>query len=209
MASTDDPKTSPTLLRRLRDWRDAPAWLDFVRRYQPLILGWCRAAGLDAEAADEVLDRVLYRLALRMRSFVYDPSRSFRGWLRRLVLRQIIDDWRARHRTEGGEAVRERLDLIPDPADRDDIDDGPHPLLERGERVQAAVRARVGAGTWSLFWLADVEGVPLPEVARRLGKSYAAAFMARKRVRALLRAEGRKDLDERDGPDDRAPRPDP
>ena len=36
--------------------------------------------------------------------------------------------------------------------------------------------------TWGIYWMADREGTPLVDVARQFGKTYAAAFVARKRV---------------------------
>jgi hypothetical protein len=57
-------RTSITLIGRLRqDPRDQTAWGQFVERYRPGILGWCRRWG--PQESD----------------FAYDPSRSFRGWL--------------------------------------------------------------------------------------------------------------------------------
>jgi hypothetical protein len=63
-------------------------------------------------------------------------------------------------------------------------------LHELARNVQAAVRARVAADTWDIFWLTEIEGVSMKEAARQKGKKFAAAYMARQRVRRQLRAEG-------------------
>ncbi len=143
-----------------------------------MILGCCRKLGLSDEQAEETLQAVLVRLADRMRTFIYDPSRSFRAWLRRLVRSQVIDDWRRRRVESGREVQAVRLDQIPDPEEPADLDEPDHPLLELGQKVQAAVRTRVGVETWEVFWMADIDGVPLPLVAQRFGKTYHAAFRA-------------------------------
>src|SRR5579871_1576418 len=91
MPGNDPLKTSRSLLCRLRDWRDHQAWITFMKRYDALIQATCRRSGLEPEAAEEVGQRVLCKLTVRLRDFVYDPARTFRGWLRQLVRRQAID----------------------------------------------------------------------------------------------------------------------
>jgi hypothetical protein len=80
--SDDSTRTSPTLLRRTADWRDHDAWQVFVARYDPLIQSWCRECRLDNDIAGDVSQLFWIELADKMRSFRYDPSRRFRGWLR-------------------------------------------------------------------------------------------------------------------------------
>ena len=83
--------TRPTLLIRLADWDDDEAWSEFVARYRPLIEFWCRCMRLDDETTDELCQRIWVQLARRMTTFQYDPSRKFRGWLRRLVHSRAVD----------------------------------------------------------------------------------------------------------------------
>jgi RNA polymerase sigma-70 factor (ECF subfamily) len=80
----DDPlKTSLTLLGRLRrDPKDQAAWSDFVARYGPRIRQWCRRWRLQESDAQGVTQDVLLKLNLLRARFVYDPSGSFRGWLK-------------------------------------------------------------------------------------------------------------------------------
>src|SRR5205085_2607216 len=80
MAST--PATRPSLLVRLRDAGDGPAWSQFVDLYGPLIFAFGRRRGLqDADAADLAQD-VLARVCQAVRTLEYDPARgSFRSWL--------------------------------------------------------------------------------------------------------------------------------
>jgi RNA polymerase sigma factor (sigma-70 family) len=178
----EDSKTSPTLLRRLRDWEDAEAWMDFVGRYRGMIRGWCRDAGLGAEAADEVLQRVLVRLAIKIQAFCYDPSGSFRGWFRVMVRREVVNYRRESARSPAGLGAVDREFEVDDVGEETE----PHALLDKGRRVHDAVKARETEKSWRCFWESDISGIPLAEVAVSLGTSYHAAFMARKRVRARL-----------------------
>ena len=43
--------TNPILLSRLADWRDHPAWAEFVERYAPLVRSRCCRFDLDEDAA--------------------------------------------------------------------------------------------------------------------------------------------------------------
>src|SRR5579884_3714597 len=103
MARTTGSQTSPTLLGRLRQQpADQAAWQEFVRRYSGKIYAWCRQHELQEADAEDVTQMVLTRLAERMRTFTYDPAKSFRGWLRTLTRHAWSDFVQARQR--GGRA---------------------------------------------------------------------------------------------------------
>jgi RNA polymerase sigma-70 factor (ECF subfamily) len=53
-----------------------------VERYQPSIKRWCIAWGSQDSPADDVSQEVLVKLFAALRKFRYDPSRSFRAWLK-------------------------------------------------------------------------------------------------------------------------------
>ena len=81
-----DSRTSITLLGRLRQApADQAAWSEFVERYGRKIYGWCRHWQLQEADAQDVTQDVLLKLAAKMRSFAYDRSGSFRGWLKTLT----------------------------------------------------------------------------------------------------------------------------
>ena len=113
MIRYDAGTTNPTLLNRLGDWRDHEAWVDFVTRYDPVIRLSCRRYRLDAETTEELCQRVWIDLARRMRTFRYDPGKTFRGWLRRLCQSRAIDLLRKKKadavRVAGGPAGRVAL----------------------------------------------------------------------------------------------------
>jgi RNA polymerase sigma-70 factor (ECF subfamily) len=200
MPRDDGGTTSPTLLRRVGDWRDLPAWHEFVERYDPLLRRWCRESRLDDDATEEVCQRVWVELADRMGAFRYDPGRTFRGWLKGLWRFRTIDLMRERRREgrlvrplgeEPGDEAR-MVDRPTGPADgEDDEPDARRSLLlEEAEKAQKAVRGRVNPKTWEIYWRIAVDGRTVAEAAAEFGVSYAAAFAAHKRVDQKLREEG-------------------
>lgn len=195
----DGGQTNPTLLDRVRDWRDHSAWLEFHDRYDPLLHRWCGRFSLDDDTADELCQRIWVELMARMRTFRYDPGGGFRKWLWRLFWSRAIDLLRHQRTVRGHsvEAFPSSLSEWRQP-DREPHDgDGPEPSLVlalEAERAQAAVRARVDAETWDAYWIVAIEDRPIREAADRLGKSYTATYAGYKRVDRMLRAEGQRRL---------------
>ena len=200
----DSGKTSPTLLGRVRDWRDHPAWLAFYERYDPLLHQWCVRFGLDSDASDELCQRIWVELMARMRTFRYDPSLTFRGWLWRLFRCRAIDLLRNR-RTAVLPSLDELLSdtssspTLPDQEACDDereSADKPASLVLRrlAAEAQDAVRSRVDPDTWSAYWFVAIEDRPFRETADSLGKTYTAVYNGYKRVDRMLRVEGERRL---------------
>ncbi len=96
MKLVDEGSTSSLLLREVSDWQDHSAWVSFWDRYEPLLRRWCRGYDLDNDSIDEVCQRIWIELAERMKTFHYDPNRTFRGWLRRMCESRVIDFLRQR-----------------------------------------------------------------------------------------------------------------
>jgi RNA polymerase sigma factor (sigma-70 family) len=190
MKPIDEDATNGSFLESLGDWTDHEAWAEFVRRYDRLIRRVVGAYRFDSETREEVCQQVWVELVRHMRGYRYDPSRRFRAWLARLCHSRALDECR-RHRArlarDGGPAVELPAPELPK-------DDGPAEpeLLRRAARIQEAVKARVDARTWQVFWRIAVEDLPIVEVAEAAGMSYAAAFAAQKRVRRMLRQEAER-----------------
>ncbi len=219
MNSNDTTRTSPTLLRRTADWCDHAAWQEFVARYGPLIRSWCREYRLDDDFAADVSQLFWIELADKMRSFQYDPSRRFRGWLRRCFHWRVVDALRERSRQElavgtfDESSLFEGQDSLLAAEPIDDQDDEPTSrrllLLELAEQVQAAVREKVHAQSWQVFWHISIDGWTTRATADTLNMSYVAAHAAHKRVVDRLAREGDRRLAEllRSSSDTRPARP--
>src|SRR5262249_44542995 len=105
--------TSPTLLGRLcQNQNDEQAWQAFVERYGPKIYGWCRQWQLQEMDAEDVTQNVLLGLARKLRTFVYDPQRSFRGWLRTLTNHALADFVADRSRPDSSSGDTRVLEIL-------------------------------------------------------------------------------------------------
>jgi RNA polymerase sigma-70 factor (ECF subfamily) len=187
----NDSDTSLSLIMRLKHVpEDGEAWNRFVARYGSRILGWCRAWGVQNADALDLSQTVLCQLYEKFRSFEYDPSKSFRGWLRTLTRHAWRDSIRKKRPLPTGgdpqiQALIERLEAREDLVKRVQREFD----LEMLEVAQRRVRARVGAKTWEAYRLLAVELLSGREVAERLGMNIASVYMARHNVKEMIKEE--------------------
>ena len=206
MNSDDSTRTSRTLLGRTADWRDHAAWREFVARYDPYVRSWCREYRLDDDFAGDVRQLFWIELADKMRSFRYDPSRRFRGWLRRCFHWRAVDAIRERGREESVFRSLDELScidvgnsLLSSEKSSKEVDEPSSyrlALLDLAEQVQADVREKVEARSWQVFWQISIEGRTTRETADALNMTYLAAYAAHKRVLDRLAVEGDRRLAE-------------
>jgi RNA polymerase sigma-70 factor (ECF subfamily) len=168
---------------------DQAAWSAFVDRYGPEIHAWCLRWKLQDADAQDITQMVMLRLVRYLPDFVYDPSRSFRGWLRTLTAQSwshFIRDQVRGIRGAADPAVADRLDTVEARVDlvRHLEDTYDQELLEL---AMAEVRERVEAHTWEAFRLTAIERVAAVEVAARLGIAVATVYRARHVVQKMLR----------------------
>jgi len=168
---------------------DLDAWDEFVRRYHPMIHAWCVKWGLQSSDADDVAQDVLVNLLTVMRTFRYDPSRSFCAWLK-TVTNHAFSHFSVERRREPGcngsdipiaELVEARVDFerrLESFFDRD--------LFEIAMR---RVERRVKLVTWGAFRLTALEGLSGQQAGERLQIPVAHVFVARNRVQKLLQEE--------------------
>ena len=194
MDQRSDQSTSTTLLMRLRQSpTNELAWDEFVDRYGRLIFQWCRQRGLQEADAEDVTQNVLLVLAGQMQEFVYDPSRSFRGWVRTIAHRswcRFVED-RRRRLLAGADPDVDRL------CSSEAQDDFLSRLEAEGEaelfeQAKEAVRKRVSPGTWEAFRLSIEEELTGAEIAELLRIKVGAVFVARSRVQRMVREEVRR-----------------
>jgi RNA polymerase sigma-70 factor (ECF subfamily) len=192
----DDPlKTSLTLLGRLRrDPKDQAAWSDFVARYGPRILQWCRGWGLQESDAQDVTQNVLLKLNGLMARFVYDPSGSFRGWLKTLTHHAWRDLAAQRRRSGLGDGERGLWELLENVRAGDDLVEQLDAEFRREvmDRAIERVKRRVSARTWDAFRLTALEGLSGSTAAGRLEMKIARVYGAKSAVKEMIREEVRK-----------------
>jgi RNA polymerase sigma factor (sigma-70 family) len=184
--------TSTTLLTRLRnDPADQAAWAEFVRRYGPLVYRWCRRWQLQEADAQDVTQDVLVKLAGKMRTFTYDPARSFRAYLRTLARYAWCDFLEGRKQPGAASGGSDVLELLETVEAGDDLVQRLHEQFDQEllAEAQARVRQRVEPDTWEAFRLTALEGLSGAEAASRLGLKVATVFKAKSRVQELLHEE--------------------
>jgi RNA polymerase sigma-70 factor, ECF subfamily len=183
-------QTSPTLLEKARQ-KDSAAWERLVALYTPLVYYWCRLAGLRSPDAEEVGQEVFLAVAQGLSTFDHDrEGASFRGWLRVITRREILD-----HAAPpggvgiGGSSAQQRLTELPafdlgeeDAASRD---------LEKNILYHRAIELLENCfepKTRRAFWLL-IGGRTAPEVAAELQTSLSMVYTAKSKVLRRLKDE--------------------
>jgi RNA polymerase sigma factor (sigma-70 family) len=195
MPQDHSSQTSVTLLERLgQDPKDQAAWNDFVARYRPQILQWCRRWRLQESDAEDVTQVVLLKLNGLMATFVYDRSRSFRGWLKTLThhaWRDLVSDRRRAGLGSGDDAMRAFFESLEA---GDDLvqhleDEFRRELMDQ---AMGRVRPRVAPRTWDAFRLTALEGCSGDAAAAQLEMKVSRVYVARSEVKKMIQDEVRK-----------------
>jgi RNA polymerase sigma-70 factor (ECF subfamily) len=185
--ASESQSTSVTLLQRLREPDQPEAWDRFVELYTPLLFYWARRAGLQtADAADLVQD-VFTVLVRKLPDFQYDGQKSFRAWLRTVILNK----WRDRGRQRGRLPPEEKdadLNQLPGPGGMEKFWEDEHRQF-LVHRAMELMRAEFEPTTWQACWEHGFRHRPAKEVAAELGISENAVFIAKMRVLRRLRLE--------------------
>jgi RNA polymerase sigma-70 factor (ECF subfamily) len=197
------PTTHPSLLIRLRDPGDEPAWSEFTEIYGPLIYQLARRRGLQDSDAEDLRQEVFRAVARAIDHYDPDPARgSFRAWLSRIAGNLIINLLIAqrRHPRGTGDTEMQRM-----------IEEQPEPLVEESALFEAEYRGRLlrwaadrvrgvfSEPAWQAFWQTAVEGRPPSEVALALGISVGTVYQYKSRVvtrirREIERVEGTREI---------------
>jgi RNA polymerase sigma factor (sigma-70 family) len=192
MAGNPESKTRITLLGRLRhDPSNQAAWGDFVEHYGSKIYGWCHKWGLQEADAQDVTQNVLMKLAHKLREFSYDPSRSFRAWLKTLTHHAWSDFLESQRRPGLGSGDSRVGYILQSVEAREDLVKHLEAEFDREilEEAMGRVRLRVAPQTWSAFVLTALEGLSGAEAAARIPMQVAQVFVAKRRVQKMLQEE--------------------
>jgi RNA polymerase sigma-70 factor (ECF subfamily) len=192
MDGMQDSRTRITLLGRLRrDPSDQLAWGEFVEHYGRKIYGWCCKWNLQEADAQDVTQNVLLKLAQKLREFTYDPSRSFRAWLKTLTRHALSDFVESRRRPGLGSGDSQVADLLESVEAREDLVKHLEAEFDREllEEAMVRVRLRVAPQTWQAFVLTALEGLSGAEAAERIPMQVAQVFVAKRRVQKMLQEE--------------------
>ena len=184
--------THGSLLQRARG-HDPAAWERMVALYGPLVLGWCRSAGLRDDDAADVFQEVFQAVAVHLHGFHRDRTGdTFRGWLRTIARNKLIDHFRRQSREPAGVGGSEAQDLLAQvagaiaPVEVAAADGAETAMLHR---ALALIRDEFEPRTWQAFWQTAVEGRTAADVAAELCTTPGAVRVAKSRVLHRLRAD--------------------
>lgn len=193
-------ETSASLLDRARHASDTASWQRLVDLYTPLIRGWLRRqAFLRPDDSDDLVQEVLAVVVRKLPEFERQPrAGAFRRWLKTITINVLRDFWRAqriRPLATGNSDVQQVLDQLADPeSDLSQLWDQEHDQHVT-RRLLEIIRPRFEANTWKAFQRVALDGVSPDDTAAELGITVNAVFIAKSRVLALLRQEGKGLID--------------
>ena len=187
----DLPETRHSLLVRLREVDDAPAWTEFVAIYESAIYRYARHKGLQGADAEDVTQAVLEAVYNRIDRWDADKARgSFRVWLFRVtrnLAAKAWNDWRRNPVRASGSMAEPLLAEIPEPSEEEKS------IFELEYRrslfhwAAEKVRDDVQEATWTAFRMTAVDGVTPKDAAGQLGISVASVYTAKCRVLSRIR----------------------
>jgi RNA polymerase sigma factor (sigma-70 family) len=178
---TGFPTTRISLLMRVKDTTNHPAWEEFASIYRPAIFRFARQKGLQEADAQDLAQNVLSAVAERIPAWEPDHDRArFRTWLLRIALNQTITMFRrnAVAAARGGTTAVVALQRLEDHS----TDLHMNYRREVFRIVARKVRAEFEEASWHAFWLTAVDGVSVEETARSLGRSVGSVYTARSRI---------------------------
>jgi RNA polymerase sigma-70 factor (ECF subfamily) len=180
--------TQASLIQRVRDLTDTASWAEFDRLYRPFLFKIARRSGLPPEDADEVVQEVFAKVAQAIVEFRLDHERGrFRGWLKAITVRKLIDRRRARDRSVSPVA------MTSDPLVFDSLDEEWDRAYRRHvlDHAMEEVRSRIEPKTWACFEEHTLRRRRADEIAAELGMTvnavYVNAFRTIQRIRERCR----------------------
>ncbi|OAI55011.1 hypothetical protein AYO44_13740 [Planctomycetaceae bacterium SCGC AG-212-F19] len=180
-------ETPGSLLERLKQPNEQQAWTRFVQLYTPLLYDWARRVGVQEPDAADLVQDVFTVLVRKLPEFHYDQSKSFRGWLRTVLLNR----WRDRATKRPvlvTMAPDNLLASLPAPEVAADFEEREYRnyLVERSLQL---LQAEFPDLTWKAFSLYVLNGQAATEVASQLQVSVNVVYLAKSRVLGRLRHE--------------------
>ena len=185
-------QTRVSLLLRLKSHpQDQAAWLEFVRRYEPRLREWCQHWRLQEADAQDVTQTVLLQLMTKLQSFEYDPTRSFRAWLKTLTHHAWQDLLVRRKQMQTNLGAMVESDPLSTMEARDDLQSRLQEAfdLEVMDLAMERVQARLEPHTVEAFRLMTLENLSGLEAATRLKMTLVAVYKAKFKVQKLLAEE--------------------
>ncbi len=179
--------TNASLLLRIRDREDQHSWKEFHKIYAPMIIGFAMTRGLTRDDAEDLCGQCLQAVVSQIDTFEYSKSRGgFKAWLRTLVSRRIVDQFRKR-RPQQADTGRLR--------DLEDSGQSPEAVWDRQwdlrhlEYCMEQVKDRVADEKYHAFYLLVIGQCSVSDVCDKLEMNPNQVYKAKSNIQKLIRAE--------------------
>lgn len=196
MSSIDEPTTSPTLLISLADWQNGEAWGAFVERYIPFIDQCARNCRLQDADVLEVRGRVLASIVNAIRSFGYDSTRRFRGYMKVCVQNTVKSYFKEISKRPGSIGLGGTTSDFTENIDSQvaefeefasELDTRTRSDIEQLWKILEIAKERLSPATWLSFELTRLKGISATDAAQELGISVATLYVYRGRTLEMLK----------------------
>lgn len=158
-----------------------------MRLYTPLLYFWARRSGETEHDAADLVQEVFIAILKAIPTFRHDSrGGQFRAWLRTIMMNKLRDRKRREMRGEKALARQAQEPMLPDHVEAF-WEAEYHAELAR--RALKLMQTEFAPATWQACWETVVQGRPTPEVARELGITENAVYVAKCRVIRRLREE--------------------
>ncbi|MCA9030287.1 MAG: sigma-70 family RNA polymerase sigma factor [Planctomycetaceae bacterium] len=182
------PDTRASLLLRLPNAEDMAAWDEFVSVYGPAVIRLARNLGMQPADADDLMQEVFTSVSGSISRWLSRQDRgSFRAWLFRIARNASLNFLtRRQHKSlaTGQNDVLQNAVAPPEELSAQlDLEYRREVFRWAARKVQADVQET----TWQAFWLTQVEGLEIADVAKQLRVNVGSVYIGRSRVMARLR----------------------
>lgn len=181
---SEEWKTRQSLLVRAKNPGDEEAWSVFVKYYERFIYYLLNRMKISTNDCDDLFQVVLVKLWKSMES--YDRTKSqFRTWLAHVVRNAVYDYFKAegrRSKVIGNESLLEDILESETESELEKTIEKEWKLYMTNfamERLRG-IFTETALGVFEL----SLEGVPVPEIARRLGIGVDTVYTLKNRVKA-------------------------
>ncbi len=164
---------------------DQDSWHLLVELHAPLVYGWCRHRGLNADQALDVGQEVFVAVARNLKRFERRQDwGTFRGWLRTIAENKIRDHWR---RNEREPIVTGGVEYFGMTSDDDELASTRSDSKAIFVQLLEHAKDRVNPIHWDIFWEITVEEKSPADVAEKHAMERHNVYMIKSRVLRLLR----------------------
>src|SRR5262249_45057075 len=144
---------------------------------------WARRAGLDENDAPDLVQDTLTLLVQKLPEFNYEPDKSFRAWLKSVLMNKLRERRRRKDPLAGADSSVETLESAED---LDQIEEDEYRRFTT-RRALESIQSEFSEVAWRAFNEHVVNGRDAAEVARDLQVQLGTVYAAKSRILARIR----------------------